>query len=215
MATRALVGRKIVVVIQGDGNVIDATDAMGKPVPSINGGILQKRVFNTRTNSQTAVQNQRNRDLLAQIKIADKAGDAAKVDELVNEYLNKVQLTFNVLSGSPFFEEGSDLQNGAEVSATLQEITTEKGSFMTLDPSSISVMKPATLEDSKFSMDLSDDDATPAGPDVPTVDLNEALTIEGKTFTRAQWNSAGWTDAAIAAKLGAPAAAAMPTPPTP
>lgn len=210
MASSALVGRKIVVTIQGDGNVVDAQDASGNPVPSVNGGILQKRVFNTRANSEVAVRNQRNRDILAQIKIANKSGDENKVDELVNEYLNKVQLSFNVLSGSAFFEEGV-LQNGAEISATLQEITTPKGSFMTLDPSSISVLKPATLGESKFSFDMDlEDDGAPAGPAEPTVNLQEPITMKGKTFTRAQWNTSGWNDAAIAAQLELEAAPAPP-----
>lgn len=209
MATQALVGRKVQFIIQGNGNVIDVLDKAGNPVPSItDGSILQKKIFNVRANSEVAVKNQRSRDLLAQIKIANKAGDANKVDELVREYLNKVQLSFSVLSGTSLFDN-PDLQNGAEISATLQQVDTENGSLLTLDASTLSVMAPATLSDSKFTMDLEDDDH---GGAPEAADPNEKITLSGQTFTRAQWNSSGWTNEMISAEL---AKAAVPAPPAP
>lgn len=161
MAKRDLVhdtkiGKKVILTIQGDGNIVDVLDKEKNPVtstiPGYEGTVLQKRIFNLKANSSIAMQNQRTRQLFIDGCVAEKQGDVEGASELFNEYLNRCQLSFGVLLPSAVVDQ---LGNGVDVAAKVIGVTTENGSLLTIDPSTISVQAPEVLE-AGTSFDMSD-----------------------------------------------------------
>lgn len=204
--------------IIGDGNVIDVKDKAGNLVQSADGsGILQKRIFNLNATSELQRSNPLNVALLQRIKALHTAGPDGKpvclpgkeqeAHDLINEYLNKTQISFSVLSGTSHFDS-ADLQNGAEISAKLVEVTTDKGSLWTMEPSSISVAEPIVPESANFDFSLTVGSVPPvvgAVPPVPVpagpvgLDPNQTRMYQGTAHTVASLRNSGWTDAQIEA----------------
>lgn len=149
--TEQMVGTHVVMSIRGNGNVIDVKNKQGELVPAADGSgaVLQKKIFNLVTNSDIAIKNERNKQILRDGYKAEQAGDSAKAAELYNDYLNKTQVSISVLSTSANFNK---IANGDQVKGKVQKITTDNGSILTLDPSSLSVVAPGLGEDT--AMDL-------------------------------------------------------------
>lgn len=143
----AHVGKKVVFTIQGDGNVIDVLNKAGEVVLSTiagyEGTVLQKRIYNLKANSVLAMTNPRTRQFMIDGLAAEKAGKAEQASELFNQYLNACQLSFGVLLPSAIVE---NLSNGVDIAAKVIEVTTENGSLLTIDPSTISVKAPEYLD---------------------------------------------------------------------
>lgn len=162
VVTPSHVGKKVVFTVQGDGNVIDVLDKAGKPVLSTIAGqegiILQKKIFNLKANSQLAMTNPRNRQYMIDALTAEKGGKADAASEGFNKYLNSCQLSFGVLLPNAMVE---NLSNGVDIAAKVIEVTTDNGSLLTIDPSTISVKAPEYLE-SGTSFNL--DEFLPAAP---------------------------------------------------
>lgn len=218
--TANMLNRKVVATIIGDGNVIDVKDKAGNLVQSADGsGILQKRIFNLNATSELQRSNPLNVALLQRIKALHTAGPDGKpvclpgkeqeAHDLINEYLNKTQISFSVLSGTSHFDS-ADLQNGAEISAKLIEVTTDKGSLWTMEPSSISVAEPIVPESANFDFSLAVGSVPPvvgAVPPVPVpvpvgpvgLDPNQTRMYQGTAHTVASLRNSGWTDAQIEA----------------
>lgn len=159
------VGKRVKVSVQGNGNTIDVKDSEGEFVQSATepGTVLQKRIFNCKANSQLAMLNTRNRETLQAALKAEKDGNLDKASELFSEYLNKTQVSFGVLLPSA---TAGKLSNNVEIAAEVQEITTEKGSLLTLNPSTISIVEPEAFGKTVFN--LADYEEAPA----ETVDAN-------------------------------------------
>lgn len=94
--------------IQGNGNVVPAmkwiknadgsrTEKQEQALSASDGSPLYKRIYNVRANSQLAMQNPRNQAILAEAIALESAGDAEAASAKYNEYLNKVQVSFNVI----------------------------------------------------------------------------------------------------------------------
>lgn len=151
----SMVGKKVVMTIQGDGNVIDVKNAKGELVlstlPGQEGIVLQKKIFNVKTNSQLALSNPRNRQYLIDAAKAEKAGDVDAANELYNQFLNSCQVSFGIILPSAIADK---LANGVDISATVQKIDTENGSLLTIDTSTISIKEPEVL-DNGTSFDVS------------------------------------------------------------
>lgn len=142
----AMVGKKVVFTIQGNGNVIDVVDKKGEPVLSTIAGqegiILQKKIFNLKTTSQLALSNDRTRGYLKEGIAAEKAGDIDAANEAYNAFLNSTQVSFGVLLPSAIADK---LANGVDIAATVIRVDTENGSLLTIDPSTIMVKEPEVL----------------------------------------------------------------------
>lgn len=155
------VGRKVVLTIQGDGNTIDVVDKEGNEVLSTiagqEGTVLQKRIFNAKANSEIAMQNPRNREMLKAGIAAAKAGDHAKADECFSKYLNAVQISIGILLPSATADA---LANGVDIAANVQLVTTENGSLLTVDSSTISVKQPELLGGTTFSIEEDEEEET-------------------------------------------------------
>lgn len=161
------VGKRVKVTIQGNGNVIDVKNKEGEFVPSIADPnlALQKKIFNCKAVSATAMASDRNRQILKDAIAAEKAGDAEKASGLFNDYLNKVQLTFGVLLPNA---KADKLTDGMEIAAVVEQITTENGSLLSLDPSTIAILEPETYGKVSFSLDGFDDEEEAEEVETPT-----------------------------------------------
>lgn len=147
-------GKRVKFYVQGNGNIIDVLDKDGNVVTSSikgqEGIVLQKKIFNLRANSHLAMGLAINRQLLIDGMAAEKAGDAAKADEFFNGYLNAVQMSFGIILPSAVAEK---LSSGEEIAATVTKVTTDRGSLLTIDPSTISIVAPEVMKATEFSMD--------------------------------------------------------------
>ena len=149
------VGKKVVLTVQGDGNVIDVVDKAGQPVLSTikgqEGVILQKKIFNCKANSQLAMTNARTRGYMIAGLAAEQKGNATAAHEEFNAYLNGCQLSFGIILPSATADA---LSNGVDIAAKVQLVTTDNGSLLTIDPSTISVQAPEYLDASTaFSLE--------------------------------------------------------------
>ena len=146
--------KRVKFLVQGNGNVIDVKDKEGEfvmsTIPGFEGTVLQKKIFNLRANSGVAMASERNRQYLIDALKAEKSGDTAKADELFNQYLNSVQMSFGVLLPSAIADK---LASGVEIAATVVKVTTENGSLLTIDPSTISIVEPETYGTTAFNLE--------------------------------------------------------------
>lgn len=160
------VGKRIFLTVQGNGTVIDVTNAKGELVQSVRepGTVLQKKIVNFRANSAVAMANPDNRKLLFDAITAEKAGDTQKADELFSSYLNKVQISYGLLLPATISDQ---LTSGCDISAKIQKITVKnadgsvKGHIFTLEDGSINIMAPEVAGMTSFSFpDEEEDDET-------------------------------------------------------
>lgn len=166
---QSAIGKKARFTISGDGSQpFDVEDANGNAVtssrPGQEGVVLQKVIFNLEASSHLSQSNTRNKGyLLAGIK-AEKAGDTTGADEAFTKFLNATQMSFGVIVGSPVLDL---LTNGTEIAGRVVKVDTEKGSLLTIDPSTISVIAPEVYEATEFNVedylgDEEEEEKTPA-----------------------------------------------------
>lgn len=152
LAPASLVGKKVQLVIEGNGVDFEVKNSKGELVPSIlaDGTVFTKKIFNTKANSGIAMASTRNAEYLAAGRRAELAGDAEGANEQYQLFLRAVQLDFSVPTTSPIIRR---LANGVEISARLTEVTTDNGKLLTIDPATISVLEPETLGKTEFVFD--------------------------------------------------------------
>ena len=169
-------GRLVVFTVRGKGTVLPVKTKAGDDVPAADGSgeQLMKRIFNVVANSQLAINNKRNQDLLRAGYAAEQAGDTAKAEELYNEYLNAIQVSFNVLSTSSAFNKITD---GDQIKASVAKVTTENGSLLTLDAKSIAVVAPEMAGATK--VDLLALMAVPSAPETAAPSVNATEIVAG------------------------------------
>lgn len=178
MAKRSIViknqvGKRVVLTVQGEGSVIDVKDKSGNYVRSLNddGTIFQKKIVNFRANSQIAMANERNRQLLNDGIKAEKAGDAQKAHELFGAYLNATQLSMSVPLPS---SKADQCTSGTELAGRVVLIQTENGELLTIDPSSISIVEPERLGTTSFQLP-GDEDIDEAEEELTTAAQLESM----------------------------------------
>lgn len=149
------VGKRVLVMVQGDGNVIDVKNKLGELVlstlPGQQGVVLQKKLFNLRANSGIAMANSRNHDLLREAVTLEKAGKLQEASDKYNAYLNAVQISFGVIL--PLTGPAARLAANVEVIGTVEKVTTDNGSLLTIDPNTISVKEPEVYGATTFNID--------------------------------------------------------------
>lgn len=130
MISAGQIGQLIQTTIVGNGTIIPMTDKEGNQVYDANKQPLFKVIYNAKLNSGIAQANERNKDILREAMTAFKAGDAETASEKINEYLNKVQVSFNVILSS-----GQTAPFGPKevVKGQVAMVTTENGSLLTLE----------------------------------------------------------------------------------
>jgi hypothetical protein len=154
LITNDMIGKRVRLLIQGNGNVVDVKTKAGElvtsTIPGYEGTVLQKKIFNVRANAQLAMKSALNLDDLRAGIAAEKAGKADEAHTLFNAYLNRAQISFGVLLPSPL---ESKLANGVEIAGTIQLIETDNGKLLTIDPSTISVVDPEVAGKTTFSLE--------------------------------------------------------------
>lgn len=184
-------GKTFEFIIQGNGNVIDVKDKAGNFVQSVVNPelVLQKKIFNVRANSQLAMSNKRNVELLINGIKAEKAAGKVKgfigeaegewtASEYFNAYLNSVQMSVGMLLGGSS-SKVDQLADGVRISGTLELITTENGSVMTIAQNSVSILAPEKAAKTTFNLDdfLPVDMKAPKA-DAPAVTGSETTTVK-------------------------------------
>lgn len=136
-------GELVKVFIQSGGNTIPVMDKAGAPVLGVGGFPLMKTIYNVAANSAVAMQNPRNREILAGAVQAEKDGDFAAAHLAYNDYLNKIQVSFSVM-----INPGSTPTTFAKdklVEGTVQLVKTDNGQLITLQK--VSGVAATTLKD--------------------------------------------------------------------
>jgi hypothetical protein len=151
LVPETLVGKKVVLTIRGNGTTIDVKDKAGNFVQSVVevGTVFQKVIFNTESNSGIAMASALNKQILQDAIAAERLGDADKASDLFQDFLNKVQLSFSVPSTSSLIGKLSDR---IDISARVIKVTTENGSLLTIDPTTIAVKEPEMLASVDFDL---------------------------------------------------------------
>jgi hypothetical protein len=151
--TKGLVGKRVILTVQSPGTEIEVKNKEGENVmeAGTDDTLLMKKIFNCKANSAVAIANDRNREILKSANELEKSGSIDKAHDGYNDYLNKVQLSFSVLSTQSIFNK---IQQGCEVAGQVQLISTENGEILTLDPKTITVQEPERVGSSSFDMAL-------------------------------------------------------------
>lgn len=137
-----------VYIASNGGTTLPVTTKEGEQVMGANGAPLMKTIYNVNANSQIAMLNLRNHEILKQAMQAETAGNVDEAHTLFNQYLNSIQVSFNVLltGSNPVTFGRNDLIKG-----TVQLITTDNGQLLTLDK--VSAVEARELSDTpKFTL---------------------------------------------------------------
>jgi hypothetical protein len=181
IASRALlrnsqIGETVRFHIVGNGTLIPVKTKDGAQVMSANDGSpLYKTIYNVKANSQLAIQNDRNKEILKGAFETEQSGDDMAAHAAYNDYLNKIQVSFSVINNPG--RVGVQFYDKQLVEGEVELITTERGQLLT-----ITNVRPVAVEKLKampaFSLaDLMglDEKKTPTVNDVFTED-NKVIT---------------------------------------
>lgn len=157
--------------IQSGGNMLQVTDKSGQPVLSSNGQPLMKVIYNVSANSHVAMLNPRNQEILKSALEAEKQGDEDAAHAAYNDYLNKIQVSFNIL-----INPGSSIPKFAKndlIKGTVQVVTTDNGQLITLEK--VSAVEALDVMDTpKFTLNqllgVSDEGPAPEEIFTPTTE---------------------------------------------
>jgi hypothetical protein len=92
---------------------------------------LNKRIYNIRANSQMAMQNKRNQDILHAAVKAEAEGKTEEASALLNDYLNKTQASFSYLLNPG--TANKEFYDGQLVEGEVSQVTTDKGTTVVLE----------------------------------------------------------------------------------
>lgn len=150
-AIMATSGLHVIFSVRSGGTVLPVKDKAGNDVPAADGSGEQlfKRIMNVDANSELAINNARNKDLLREGYAAEQAGNAALAEEKYNAYLNAIQVSFNILSTSSQFNA---IKAGDQIKAQVEKITTENGSLLTLNAKTVAVIAPVAAGATKVDL---------------------------------------------------------------
>lgn len=173
--TEQHIGKKVLLTIMGNGTVVDVKNKAGEHVQSVvePGTVFQTKIFNLQANSSIAMSNPLFKTLSAEGVAAEKAGNFTLASEKFTEFLNKTQISFNIPTSSSVTDK---LVDRVDISARIIKITTENGSLLTIDPSTISIMAPELVSTTSFSFDEEEEDAPENSETPETVVAPEVLT---------------------------------------
>jgi hypothetical protein len=142
--TPAHIGSQVLLFIQGSGTFQSATEQEAKTPGQAQ--YFDKYIYNLKANSQEAMSRKENRIILSEAIKAESAGDVAKASELFNQYLNAVQVSFNVIA-----DRGHRFENGDQVSAIVEETDTKAG-YKAIVVNNVRYKKPTAVEKMKFDL---------------------------------------------------------------
>lgn len=124
------VGTLMQTVIVGNGTIVPVTDKDGNQVYGSDKQPLFKVIYNTKLNSAVAQANARNQAILKEALGLYAAGKADEAGEKINEYLNKVQVSFSIILPTG---QAAPFASKQVVQGQVAMVTTENGSLLTLE----------------------------------------------------------------------------------
>ena len=143
--TRAHIGQQVMLTIQGAGTFQSASEQEARTPGQKQ--YFDKYIHNLKANSGEAMSRPTTKSILAEAMKAEAAGDVEKADELFRQYLNTVQVSFNVIAatGRRKFEDGD------MVTAVIEEAETKDGN-KAIVVNNVRYKAPATVDKVKFSL---------------------------------------------------------------
>lgn len=139
-------GNQVSLFIQGKGTFQSA--AQQEAATPGQKQYFDKYIYNLKANSTEAMSRPEVKAIFAEAMKAETAGDTEKADELFNEYLNGVQISFNVIAnaGVRRFEDGN------QVTAIVGTASTKAGHTAVV-VSNVKYKAPLVIESRKFTIE--------------------------------------------------------------
>lgn len=156
------VGQQVVLQIQGSGTFQSAAEQEAK-TPGQK-AYFDKYIHNLKANSLEAMSRPENRLILAAALKAETEGLVDEASALYNEYLNAVQISFNVIAG-----RGRKFENGDQVKAIVGIADTKSG-HKAIVVNDVRYMAPVLVEKIKYSLTDLLGDVAPAPAATVTAD---------------------------------------------
>jgi hypothetical protein len=149
------VGKKVAFTIRGNGTVVDVKNKAGELIQSVvePGTVFQTCIFNLQAVSSIAMKNPLNHALAAAAIAAERAGDYVEADKQYQAFLNKTGISFNIPTTSRTYLL---LGDQVDIVARVIKVTTENGSLLTIDPSTIRVAEPELPTIGGFSFEVAE-----------------------------------------------------------
>jgi hypothetical protein len=145
ITTDLVAGGKVILSVQGEGTFFPKNDAKNSP--------FDKYIYNLKANSMLSVARAENKQLLKKALVAHNEGHAEEASALFNEYLNAVQISFNVPA-----DRAQRFANGDDVKCDIELVETKDGQKQ-LVVRSVSKEAPKKIAARKFDItDLIDDE---------------------------------------------------------
>lgn len=153
LVDESMVGRKYIFTIRGNGTVVDVKTKEGELVQSVvePGTVFQTRIFNLQAKSAIALKNPANHVLAAAGIAAERMGNYEEADKQYQAFLNATGVSFNIPTTNRLTDR---LGDQVDIEAKVIKITTDNGSLLTIDSSTIRVIEPEVLSTSVFSFDV-------------------------------------------------------------
>lgn len=107
---------------------------------------FDRTIYNLKANSAISMQSAENRELLKKAMQAESAAEVDDADELFNEYLNAIQVSFSVIEPSP-----RKFASGDQVTAVIAEVETKAGNKQ-LVVNDVRYKAPTQVEATKFEV---------------------------------------------------------------
>jgi hypothetical protein len=156
MLTARHIGTQVILTIQGKGTFLPKDESKNQP--------FDKYIYNLKANSQYAMSLQANKLLLTNAVKAESIGDVETATKLFNEYLNAIQVSFNVIA-----DRAHRFQDGEMCTAVVGEVDTKAG-HKALTVENVRYKAPVAVEKSKLDVtSLMLDDEAPVAAESITV----------------------------------------------
>lgn len=92
-------GQQVLLAVQGNGTFLPKGHKYSVGTEGRE-NMFDRTIYNVRANSQLSMLREENKQLLSDALKAESAGDTEKAQELFNQYLNAVQISFSVIEPS-------------------------------------------------------------------------------------------------------------------
>lgn len=128
-------------------------NSAGEVIYDDNNKPLRKRIINVALNSAVALSSQYVKDFLIAAREAEELGDTETASKNYAEYVNKVGISFSMLSNHSLYDE---IGKNSKIKVDLELIVNEDNGreLISCNPKKLSVVKAFVAKDSKKELDL-------------------------------------------------------------
>ena len=128
-------------------------NSAGEVIYDDNNKPLRKRIINVALNSAVALSSQYVKDFLIAAREAEELGDTETASKNYAEYVNKVGISFSMLSNHSLYDE---IGKNSKIKVDLELIVNEDNGreLISCNPKKLSMVKAFVAKDSKKELDL-------------------------------------------------------------